>query len=47
MSSFENGWALTLIVFVPVVGWGNQYHDVSLESVAMAGKHVLPGFRGA
>ncbi len=35
-----------MLVFVPVVGWGNTLHDVCLESVAHAGQHVLPPFRG-
>jgi alkanesulfonate monooxygenase SsuD/methylene tetrahydromethanopterin reductase-like flavin-dependent oxidoreductase (luciferase family) len=34
-----------MLVFVPVVGWGNTLHEVSLESVAHAGRHVLPHFR--
>jgi alkanesulfonate monooxygenase SsuD/methylene tetrahydromethanopterin reductase-like flavin-dependent oxidoreductase (luciferase family) len=35
-----------MLVFVPVVGWGNTLHEISLESVAHAGRHVLPHFRG-
>jgi alkanesulfonate monooxygenase SsuD/methylene tetrahydromethanopterin reductase-like flavin-dependent oxidoreductase (luciferase family) len=35
------------LVFVPVIGWGHEYHDVSLKSVALTGEKVLPAFRGA
>ena len=34
-----------MLVFVPVIGWGNTLHDVCLESIAYTGKHVLPHFR--
>jgi alkanesulfonate monooxygenase SsuD/methylene tetrahydromethanopterin reductase-like flavin-dependent oxidoreductase (luciferase family) len=35
------------LVFVPVIGWGNEIHSRSLESIQRAGKYVLPAFRGA
>jgi alkanesulfonate monooxygenase SsuD/methylene tetrahydromethanopterin reductase-like flavin-dependent oxidoreductase (luciferase family) len=38
---------LDQLVFVPVIGWGHELHEVSLESVALAGERVLPAFRGA
>jgi alkanesulfonate monooxygenase SsuD/methylene tetrahydromethanopterin reductase-like flavin-dependent oxidoreductase (luciferase family) len=38
---------LDQLVFVPVVGWGHELHDVCMRSVALAGEKVLPHFRGA
>jgi hypothetical protein len=37
---------LDQLVFVPVVGWGHELHEVSLKSVALTGAKVLPAFRG-
>jgi alkanesulfonate monooxygenase SsuD/methylene tetrahydromethanopterin reductase-like flavin-dependent oxidoreductase (luciferase family) len=36
---------LDQLVFVPVVGWGHELHEVSLRSVALTGEKVLPAFR--
>jgi alkanesulfonate monooxygenase SsuD/methylene tetrahydromethanopterin reductase-like flavin-dependent oxidoreductase (luciferase family) len=36
---------LDQLVFVPVVGWGHELHEVSLQSVALTGEKVLPAFR--
>jgi len=35
------------LVFIPVIGWGHELNEKSLESIRQAGKHVLPVARKA
>ena len=35
------------LVFIPLIGWGHELNEKSLESIRQAEKHVLPVARKA